>query len=264
MTEDIKLIAEAFVQARRSAAGIKSYPGLPPATLAQAYEIQDQAIKIDGRSISGWKVGRIFPPDDVRLGSNRIAGPIFADAVVVACGGCPAMPVFAAGFAAAEAEFLLHIAPGYLGRVPQNDQETLAILDDVRLGLEIASSPYSAINTDGPAVTASDFGNNAGLVVGASLANWRDCDLCAVEVRTEVEGLIVGSATAAKMLDGPLGAVRFLLAHLSHRGIDISQGVWVSTGAITGVHPVKPGQLVRAVFGAHGTVDCVIHAAIGQ
>jgi 2-keto-4-pentenoate hydratase len=63
------------------------------------------------------------------------------------------------------------------------------------------------------------------------------------------------------MLDGPLGAVRFLIAHLTARGIDNPAGFWVSTGAITGVHDVMPNQRVRAIFGSHGDVRCRIQSA---
>jgi 2-keto-4-pentenoate hydratase len=63
------------------------------------------------------------------------------------------------------------------------------------------------------------------------------------------------------MLDGPFGAVRFLLANLIERGIDASGGLWVSTGAITGVHAVRTGQQVTAEFVGHGTVHCRIAAA---
>ena len=53
----------------------------------------------------------------------------------------------------------------------------------------------------------------------------------------------------------------FLLANLAARGIDASGGLWVSSGAITGVHPVHPGQVVLARFGDHGTIGCRITAA---
>jgi 2-keto-4-pentenoate hydratase len=110
-------------------------------------------------------------------------------------------------------------------------------------------------------VTVSDFGNNHGVVMGPVLDGWRELDLCAIVVRTEVAGETVGEATAATMLDGPYGAVRFLLGNLSARGFDLSQGLWVSTGAITGVHPVEPGQKVTAVFGEHGSLSCMISLA---
>lgn len=255
-------MAQAFVQARREARVLESYPGERPSDLSLAYRIQDRAIVLDGRGVVGWKIGKINPPDDARLGCNRLAGPIFADTVMPAGAGViPDMPIYAGSFAAAEAELLLHLAPGWDGRLPNDDAATRLLLDDIRLGIEIASSPYPRINADGPTVTASDFGNNAGLVIGPQLANWQELDLCAILVRTEIDGQLVGESTAATMLDGPYGAVRFLLANLTARGFDLSDGLWVSTGAITGVHTVQPGQQASATFGEHGTLACTITLA---
>ena len=261
-TEDV---AMAFVSARREARALQTYPGSKPQELLAAYGIQDRAIVIDGRPVVGWKVGRINPPLDSKLGANRLSGPIFADSIIDAAAGPggdePDMPVFAGGFAAGEAEMLLHVAPGFAGVVPTDDEGTKLLLDDVRLGIEIASSPYPGINNDGPPVTISDFGNNAGLVQGPALQGWRDLDLCAILVRSEIDGEVVGTATAATMLDGPYGAVRFLLANLIARGIDVSNGLWVSTGAITGVHEIAIGQSFRAVFEGCGDVCCRVIAA---
>lgn len=265
LTDQAQTIAASFVSARREARVLASFPGTLPADLAQAYLIQDAAIALDGRPVIGWKVGRINPPLDAALGTNRLSGPIFAGtAVSAALGDIPAMPVYVGGFAAAEAEILLHVAGGWDGTIPADDAATRAVIDEIRVGIEIASSPYPGINADGPTVTASDFGNNAGLVIGAVLEGWQDIDLCAIPVRTEIDGELAGEATAATMLDGPYGAVRFLLANLSERGIDLSHGLWVSTGAITGVHPVTPGQQVTARFGSHGEVSCSIAPARRQ
>lgn len=262
MTEQAQSVARAFVSARRSAQPLATYPGLTPQDLQSAYAIQDTAIRLDGRVVAGWKVGRINAPLDSQLGANRLSGPIFADTIVFAeSGEQPSMPVFAGGFAAGEAEMLLHVAPGWDGVVPIDDAGTRALLDDVRLGIEIASSPYPGINTDGPLVTVSDFGNNHGVVIGPELAGWQETDLCEILVRTEIDGALIGEATAATMLDGPYGAVRFLLDNLAARGFDLSAGLWVSSGAITGVHPVTPGQQVTATFGAHGSLSCRITAA---
>lgn len=255
-------IAAAFVTARRMAQALPDYPGERPATLTDAYSIQDAALAIDGRAVAGWKVGRINPPQDTLLGANRLSGPIFADSIDHATPSHnPVMAVFAEGFAAAEAEMLLHVASGWDGRLPIDDAETRALIDDVRMGIEIASSPYPRINADGPCVTVSDFGNNMGSVIGEPLTDWRALDLCAITVRTLIDGALVGEATAATMLDGPYGAVRFLLGNLAARGIDASEGFWVSTGAITGVHPVSAGQHVVAEFVGHGKVECRVAKA---
>jgi 2-keto-4-pentenoate hydratase len=262
LNENTERVAAAFVSARREARALEAYPGETPPDLHDAYRIQARAIAIDGREIVGWKVGRINPPLDSALGANRLAGPVFADGVVDAGpADVPAMPVFVGGFAAGEAEILLHVAPGFTGPVPADDAGTIAILDDVRIGIEIASSPYGGINADGPTVTVSDYGNNAGLIRGTALPDWRTTDICAIRVTSEIDGVEVGSATAATMLDGPYGAVRFLLGNLRARGVDVSQGLWVSSGAITGVHDIAVGQLFRASFEGCGTVGCTIVAA---
>ncbi|WP_334184102.1 2-keto-4-pentenoate hydratase [Novosphingobium sp.] len=260
--EQAHAVAGAFVAARREKRALTTYPGEAPSDLAAAYTIQNLAIGLDGRTVAGWKVGRINAPEDARLGADRLSGPIFADSVVsVQAGEAPEMPVFANGFAAAEAEFLLHVAPGWDGVVPADDAATRKVLDAVHVGIEVASSPYPGINADGPPVTISDFGNNAGMVIGPVLEGWESAAFETINVRFEIEGVEIASATTATMLDGPLGAVRFLLANLSARGIDCSGGTWVSTGAVTGVHPVVPGQNVLARFDGHGSVGCKIVAA---
>ena len=69
--------------------------------------IQDEAIRRWGRPVIGWKVGRVLPPLSERFGTDRLAGPIFTE---IAAGADPVeMPIFADGFAAGEAEFLLRI-----------------------------------------------------------------------------------------------------------------------------------------------------------
>lgn len=252
-------VARSFVDARRGGVALADYPGTAPGNLSEAYAVQDAALALDGRAVAGWKVGKIDPPRD---GANRLAGPIFADQVVVPGEGeVPAMPVFASGFAAAEAEFLLRI-----GQAPEpgraySIEEAAALIDAVHLGIEIASSPYPRINADGPAVTVSDFGNNNGLVVGALLDGWRSLDLGEMPVTLLVNGERVGAATAATMLDGPFGAARFLFEHLGKRGVPLAPGQWISSGAVTGVHPVAVGDEVEARFGAGGDdrrVRCTI------
>jgi 2-keto-4-pentenoate hydratase len=66
------------------------------------------------------------------------------------------------------------------------------------------------------------------------------------------------------MPDGPLGAARFLFELLGRRGIAVTPGQWISSGAVTGVHPVAPGAFVEAIFDGTRTVSCTIEAAVGK
>lgn len=259
-------IARAFVDARHAGSALVEYPGELPQSLDEAYRIQESAIGMFGGRIAGWKVGRIPDPLVETFGTNRLAGPIFANGVVHAgvdelWGETPEMPVFGDGFAAAEAEYLLRI-----GSLPASfdgewtNARVAEYVDEVRVGIEIASSPFPGINEHGPAITISDFGNNNGLVVGTALSGTlvQNMDFLDWPVSLTIDGAEAGAATAAAMLDGPYGAVRFLFELARDRGLPLAAGQWISTGAVTGVHPVRPGAVVEALFGPQMRVRCGI------
>ncbi|MES2339712.1 MAG: 2-keto-4-pentenoate hydratase [Pseudomonadota bacterium] len=253
-------IARAFVDARRAGRALGRYPGPAPETMAQAYAVQDAAIAHDGRVVGGWKLGKITSPTAERLGANRLAGPIFTDQIVTVDGVRDvAMSIFAAGFGAAEAEFLLRIgtAPDP-AKADYTIAEATALIDAVHAGIEIASSPYPAINADGPPVTASDYGNNNGLVIGDAIAGWQDGDINGWGVELRINGAVIGTGRGADMLDGPFGAAAFLFNLAARRGIALSAGQWISSGAVTGVHPVVAGDRVEATFDGRYPVRCTI------
>jgi len=259
---ELRTIARRFVAARRAGQALADYPGTMPRALEHAYAIQDLAIAEEGDRVVGWKVGRIGEADLPNFSVNRLAGPIFARNVFEYRGTPIAMPVFAGGFGAAEGEFLLRIGSDISpGKASFTLDDAANLVDAVHVGIEIASSPFPGINTNGPAVTISDFGNNNGLIVGAEIPDWRTSGFERWPVVVEIDGAEVGRATTETMLDGAVGAVRFLLELLSARGIAVPAGTWVSTGAVSGVHEVGPGQNVVARFGDDLAVTCSIEAA---
>lgn len=253
-------IAATFVAARADGAALVHFPGEIPAALDDAYRVQDLAIARAGDSIGGWKVGRILPPLAQHFGADRLAGPIFNRSIRFAIGGASALgEVYAGGFAAAEAEFLLHLAAKPpAGQMQFSLDEAVALIDRVHVGIEIASSPLATINELGPPVIITDFGNNNGLIVGPEIAGWRSSGFEEWSVATAIEGVEAGRGKASAFPDGPVGSVRFLLELMARRGIALHAGMWISSGAISGVHDVKPGQVVEARFGATLTTRCVI------
>jgi 2-keto-4-pentenoate hydratase len=255
---NLEQIAQSFVAARKARTGFSTYPGDIPASLSEAYAVQDRAIALFGGEIGGWKVGRINPPVE---GADRLAGPIFVDTIFDETSDPIAMPVFGDGFAAAEAEFLLRIgtAPDPT-KTSYTIEEAAALLDAVHVGIEVASSPFTGINGHGPIVTISDFGNNNGLVIGAAIENWREIELTAWLVELDINGEPIGSKTAAEMLDGPIGAARFLFEVLAKRGIPLKPGQWISSGAVTGVHQVAVGDAVEVRFDGRLVTRCTITA----
>lgn len=254
-------IAAAFVMARREARVLADYPGPLPDSLGAAYRIQDQAIALQATAVAGWKVGRIWPPHEHLFGSNRLCGPIAARRVFEAGPHPVAMPVFQGGFAAVEAEFICVLRAVEPLQAHYTLEEAAAMIAAVHVGIEIASSPFAGINDHGPAVTVSDFGNNHGLILGPQVPDWRDQGLDDWLVSVSIDGALVGEGRSASFPDGMVGSVRFLLEQLASRGIPVTDGTLISTGAISGVHPVLPDQSAQAHFNGRHSIACRIVTA---
>lgn len=262
VVQDRSRIAGRFLAARRAATRLDDYPGDFPTTLDEAYAIQDEAIAGWGRPVLGWKVGRVPPPLVDRFGTDRLAGPIFAQAPGRGNGAAVEMPVFAEGFAAGEAEFLLRIgAAPPAGKSDYSLDDTAALIAAVHVGIEIASSPLGRINELGPVAVISDFGNNNGLVIGPEIPDWPGSGFQEWDVVTLIDGAEAGRGRAAGFPDGAIGAARFLFELMARRGIALAPGQWISSGAVTGVHPARPGQQIEARFGDGLTVGCRLVAA---
>ena len=143
-------------------------------------------------------------------------------------------------------------------------EEAAAMVGSWHLGLEFAASPLATINDLGATVVVSDFGNNNGLIVGQRVDAALLSDPGQLYCRATIEGREVGRATAAAIPGGPLEAVRFLLGHLAERGRPLRAGQWVSTGAVTGVHRIFPGQGGTAELLGRGRIEVIIGAASGE
>ncbi|HYE53075.1 MAG TPA: 2-keto-4-pentenoate hydratase [Azospirillaceae bacterium] len=255
-------ISRAFVAARREARALPDFPGEIPDGLDQAYAVQDISIAAWPDRVAGWKIGLVPPPLRARLGAERLSGPIFAGAVWQAGASPVPFPVFTGGFAAVEAEFVFRLAADIPADGPALSDGALAeAAGALHIGVETAGSPLATINDLGPSVVVSDFGNNAGLIVGAEVPGWRGMATETLVTRTLIDGCQVGTGSAASIPGGPLAALRFLVDNLRARGRGLTAGDLISTGATTGVHDIRAGSSTRVEFGRFGHIDAVAVAA---
>jgi len=259
LTFDAREVAAEFVKARRSAGSLTQYPGALPNDLESAYRCQDEAIALWDDAVAGWKVGWIAEPLSQKFGAHRLVGPIFRRSVQrVGDGALANAPIFAGGFAAIEAEFVVQLSRDAPANVAEWTAETARrFVQAMYIGIEIASSPLININDFGPAVVASDFGNNAGLLLGAEIVDWQTRSLESLTCETRIDGQVIGRGSAAAVSGGPLTSLAFALRCNAHRGRPLRAGDFVSTGAATGVHPVKAGQTAEAIFTGIGSLRCV-------
>jgi 2-keto-4-pentenoate hydratase len=251
-------IARRFVAARARGEPLAAFPGALPRDLSEAYDCQEAAIESWPDTVAGWKVGLIGADLAADLGQNRLAGPIFASSVRHARGTEPvAFPVFVGGFAAVEAEFVLEIGQNAPARkAVWTLDEARALVAAVRIGVETAGSPLATINELGPRAVVADFGNNAGLIIGPELADWRRRAPSEWRVETSIDGEAVGIGHGAVPPGGPFESLRFLLELCARRGRPLTSGALVSSGALTGVHDIRPGQTAEIVFDGVAELRC--------
>ena len=256
-------IARRFVTARLNATALPQFPGALPEGLDGGYACQDRAIALWPDVIVGWKVGRI--PDELQasLGAARVAGPVFSRTLITAAAGAPVpLPVIPGGFAAVEAEYIYRIgrdAPA--GKTQWTSEEALAYTDAEMVGVEFAGSPLASINVLGPRAVASDFGNNAALILGPQIPDWRSRPDGGPACQVFIDGVSVGTGSPASIPGGPPSSLAFLLGLAAERGYPLKRGQYVTTGAASGIHDIEAGQTARITFGELGAIDCIAAAA---
>ena len=243
--EDI--IAAELVAARREGRSLAGFPGAVPASMAEAYQIQELAISRWPDSLVGWKIGYI--PADRRTAEDpdRLVGPIWRQQFHLSerQASITEVGIFASGFAAVEAELVIRLGDD----LPARDrggwtaQEAADLEQQLLVGIEVASSPIPDINSLGPTVIAADFGNNNGLVLGSILTDPHAG--APVQLACYVDGQLVGEGSAENLPGGIHHGLATAFNVLARRGQPVRAGMVFATGAITGIHPIGPGQHCR-------------------
>jgi 2-keto-4-pentenoate hydratase len=248
----------ALLDARLSGRALTAFPAPVPATLVEAYAVQQRLTAALGAPVLGWKVGRIPPALVETLGAERVAGPVLRVAELE--GRTPGeASVFADGAGAIEAEAMLRLRAVPDRSVTGRDDGAQWI-DEIRAGFEVASSPAPDVHDHAPYGIVADIGINNGLLLGPEL---RIDDFEGLTVETQIDGATVGTGRAIDILDGPWGSLDFLV-DLHRRGvIELQPGQWISAGAITGVHPIEVGRTAIARFGSAADIACIVVAETG-
>ncbi len=261
-------IASHFVQARLAKRALSAYPGPQPSNRAQAYAIQDTAIALMPDQVAGWKVGAIPEAWLARVGEVRLVGPVFQRnlrniaAHLNASDHITAIQIISGGFAAVEAEYVFKLAvDAPPERSDLQPDEATSLVKSLHMGIEHAGSPLATINMLGPLVVMSDFGNNAGVLLGPEIADWQSIAPAELLCETWINGLCVGKGGAASLPGGPLSALTFALNCCAKRGRPLRAGMIVSTGATTGIHQIAHGEHAEVRFSGGTVLKCHAVAA---
>jgi 2-keto-4-pentenoate hydratase len=256
-------IARTLVEARLAARALSGFPGELPATLAEAYAAQDRAIARWPTALAGWKVGYIAPERQEPGGDDRVTGPVFADRIWADQGSASRLPVIPGGFAAVEAEYIYRLgADADPDRMSWSPGDAVALVAALHIGVELAGSPMADINQRGPTAVVSDFGNNAGVILGMEIPKWHERSDDSLHCETWIEGHCVGRGGAGRIHGGLAGALAFALGRCARRGLPARAGMLITTGAATGIHDVRIGQQAELRFTGLGSIRCEVIQAL--
>jgi 2-keto-4-pentenoate hydratase len=241
------VVAADLVGARQEGRSLTGFPGVVPRDMAEAYQIQERAMARWRDSLVGWKIGYIAPAWRAAGEPDRLVGPVWGQQCHLSEEHLSPVEVgiFTSGFAAVEAELVIRLGQD----LPAHDggdwtAEEAADLDQhLLVGIEVASSPIPDINSLGPTVIAADFGNNNGLVLGPVLPDGPSG--ASAQLVCSIDGQLMGEGSAENLPGGMHHGLATALNILGDRGRPVRAGMVFATGAITGIHPIGPGQHCR-------------------
>jgi 2-keto-4-pentenoate hydratase len=247
-------LAKRLWQARVDGTVIDAATAAAPATLQDAYTIQDEIIRLLGHPVAAVKVGSTSKEAQRILGTTEpracaVTAPYFYES--------PArIEIVPAQDPSIEGEFAFRLGRDLPPRdTPYRRDDVAEAVDAVAGAVEVVGTRLSGgLAGKGQMLTTADCCANAGLVVGAWETDWKALDLPAHRVAVRINDAPAGAGTGARALDDPMNVLVWLANDESKRGRGLTKGLCVSTGTCTGLDPVKPGDHVVADFGSLGTV----------
>lgn len=230
-SKDAAQAALLLVEARHGGHRLADLPEeLKPATLAQAYAIQDAVIARLG-PIGGWKVG------PKRGDSDPTCSPISASLIR------PTPARFAArDVPAAEAE--VEVAVRFGRDLPPRPasygpDEVRAAIAAVLPAIELLSSRFVDRAAAAPLSVIADSQSNGAVVIGDDRADWQSLDLARIAMRLRLDGAEAGRTDGGPDADSMLAALTWLANHVADRTGGLKKGDVVITGARVGPLPLN-------------------------
>ncbi|MBI2585238.1 MAG: fumarylacetoacetate hydrolase family protein [Rhodospirillales bacterium] len=233
-------------------------------SVAAAYDVQRRVAALAGLQRAGWKVGATSEAAQRLL---AVAEPATAPMFAADCHKSPAeIAVFDGHGASVESELAFRFSVALPPRKQSYGRaEVLAGVGAVLPAIEVVGCRFEGgFPGIGPARLIADMVANTAWVRGPERADWRRFNLKRHAVRLIRAGNTVAEGVGADALGDPLSVLEWTANHLSALGDGIAAGEVVSTGTLTGVTAVKPGDRMLADFGELGRVEARFVAARSQ
>jgi 2-keto-4-pentenoate hydratase len=238
--------AALLVDAHRSLRPLDRLPeALRPASVADAYEIQDEVSRALG-PIGGWKVGMSSPTAEPNC------APVYREHILPA--GAVLDPARYHGLAL-EIEFAFRLRRDLPPQPGGYEYDEIVEAVDFLPLIEVLGSRYRDRTAVSAVEQLADANANGAFIPGSPIAHWRDLDFRTLTVELSIDGKVVQSACGTHPAGDPIRLVIWLADHAARRCGGLKAGDIVTTGSLQGATPIGAGSTAFGDWGVWGRVE---------
>ena len=226
----IAIAVKSLLEIRRTGEALESFPaGAEPATLTDAYQIQDSLIAALNQPAIGWKIGCTSKmAQEMSNTDEPFYGRMFAPTTYTS--PCTvSMTDFMRPIVEPEIAFKLarDLTPD---QGPYTAATVLNAIEALYPAIEVVDCRYTEGWPIGIKPTVADNGVHAAFVLGQAVSDWRSIDRPAISVSAQVNGKTVTEGKGANALADPLNALLWLVNKFHSLGRSLYQGEMITTG----------------------------------
>jgi len=224
-------------------------PALMPTDLDEAYGIRQvfEEIAIAGGrgTVAGYKIGLTTPIMQKLCGVEEpVYGAIFAGEVHQGRGELDVRNYCRLGI---ETEIAVRLGED----LPDGGRERVAgAVESCMAAIELLEDLRHDYKRLSAAAMVAGNVWNAGIVVGAPVADWRRLDLAQLTARLTINGKEIGRGKGGDVMGNPLNALAWLAEKRAAEGAPLRRGTIVMTGSMVPIQFPSPGD--RAVIEVDG------------
>lgn len=250
-------IVQALVKTQKSLSKMDDYPGPAPQNVDAALALQDGVIATFGESVAGWKIGATNEKSQELLKSDGpFYGPIFASRLFKSGS---TVKISRQSLAIIEPEIAFKLGRDITPRAQAyTAEEIFDAVESVHPALELIDRRLPGTVTDGVLWHIADCGLNDGLVYGPGDAHYAFNKLGEIPAEARLNGEVVASGVGANALGGAQFSAQWIANSFSQAGKTLRAGQFLTTGLITQVFTMAPGDTIEADFGPLGKVSVTI------
>ena len=227
-----------------------------PRNRPEAYFVQDRMAETLGLETTGWKIGATTAMMR-KLGGHDglIPGRLFPPTTHLALhhtlslGGCPNPKV--------ETEFGIRLTADMPLRSAEWSADEVTPIISVHPALEIIGNRFQPSDVPQASLSLTSIADNGGCVagvIGPAIEDWQQIDFLNHPVSFTVDDDAPSDNFLGPDRRDPREVVAEFANLLAARGLSLSAGEWLLTGAATVPQPVKKGSKMVADYGALGKI----------